>query len=463
MAILLSTPIEFNFNSPLLDVKSRNKTNLITVDPTNGNIRSNLNSSNVITFNFNASDTYINLSSVNSGIKAKIAFITRTGNNNAFNADITLSNSFFMHLFSNARFRINNCEIENINNIGVLTDVLNIVKGNYSESEGVMLDTNTGMASARKTNNIQVAANAQTDANFVSNNPDYNKGYMKRKLKYNYTVANDEVRELEVFIPLSSIFGFCDCYNHVIKFSNIQIDLTRKASTEYSWCCLGAADTSMRLGNTDNTGLMNIQLVIEVVLPSPEMLIQLEDQIRSPVAIHFLQRTCEMKTPNQEINYEISETQFSNPQFVIVVAKNSTADTPQRNSSLCLNADMSEIKVSVDGRDYPNISQFGNFNANCYSMFYNKFKEVCSSFNNDNPISPQDYKNLYSIFATDLTAQAEKLTSGISNLRISLKRRALPANDEDIRNVRSLHYYVIVLSETSYSLDMLRRILVKIK
>ena len=208
---------------------------------------------------------------------------------------------------------------------------------------------------------------------------------------------------------------------------------------------------------------MNIQLVIEEVIPSPEMLIHLEERIKSPIAINFLQRTCEMKTPNQEINYEISETQFSNPHFVIVVAKNSTTHTPQRNSSLCLNADMSEIKVSLDGRDYPNISQFGNFNANCYSMFYNQFKEVCTNFNNENPISPLDYKNLYTIFATDLTAQAEKLTSGISNLRISLKRRTLPANDDDIKNVRSLHYYVIVLTESSYSLDMLKRLVVKIK
>ena len=129
---------------------------------------------------------------------------------------------------------------------------------------------------------------------------------------------------------------------------------------------------------------------------------------------------------------------------MIIVAKNSTADTAQRNSSLFLHGDMSELKVSLDGRDYPNISQLVNFNTNCYSMFYNQFKEVCSNFNNDNPISPHEFKNLYTIFCTDLTAQPEKLTSGISNLRISLKRRAIPANDNDLKNVRSLNYYVII-------------------
>ena len=147
---------------------------------------------------------------------------------------------------------------------------------------------------------------------------------------------------------------------------------------------------------------------------------------------------------------------------MIIVAK-APIDTPQRNSSLCLHGDMSELKVSLDGRDYPNISQLANFNTNCYSMFYNQFKEVCSNFNNDNPISPQEFKNLYTIFCTDLTAQPEKLTTGISNLRISLKRRALPTNDTDLKNVRSLNYYMIILSEASYSLDMLKRVVTKIK
>ena len=105
--------------------------------------------------------------------------------------------------------------------------------------------------------------------------------------------GNDDVRKFEIFIPLSSIFGFCDCYNRVIKFTNVQIDLTRKPSAEYTWCVFGAADTSMRLGNSDNTGLMNIQLVIEEVIPSPDLLLQIEERIKLPVSINFLQRTCE--------------------------------------------------------------------------------------------------------------------------------------------------------------------------
>ena len=96
-------------------------------------------------------------------------------------------------------------------------------------------------------------------------------------------------------------------------------------------------------------------------------------------------------------------------------------------------------------------------------MFYNQFKEVCSYFNSQPSISPQEFKNLYTIFCTDLTAQPEKLTSGISNLSISLKRRTIPANDNDLKNVRSLNYYVIILSEASYSLDKLKRIVTNIK
>ena len=148
---------------------------------------------------------------------------------------------------------------------------------------------------------------------------------------------------------------------------------------------------------------------------------------------------------------------------MIVVAKNSTPDTAQRNSSLCLHADIQEVRITLDGKDYPNVSQFPNFNTNCFSMFYHQFREVCGKFNNENPITANDYKNLYTIFTTDLTAQAEKLTSGISNLRVSMKRRAIPVNDNDLRNPRSVNYYVIVLSEAIISVDMLKRTSTTIK
>ena len=464
---LLSSPREFLLDLPNYTYyENKNKTNLICVDPTNGNIRANLNNSNVITFNYKASDTYINLGSNNTGIKAKISFLTRLNNANDAEADITLSNSFFLHLFNNVRLRLGNNEIENINNPGIIVDVMNILKNNRNENEGIILDGGGGGGGAvsRKINNPAVNAGAATVINSTTNNADYNKGYAKRKLKYNYTVTgNDVPREIEIFIPLSNIFGFCDSYDKVLKFTNIQIDLTRKPVQESTWCVFGIDTTSIRLGDTDNTGLMNIQLILEEVIPSADVILNLEERIKTPLIINFLQRTCELKTANQEQNYDISETQFSNPQYVIVVAKNSTADTAQRNSSLCLHSDMQEVRITLDGRDYPNISQLSNFGTNCFSMFYQQFKELCAKLNNENPISAQDFKNLYTIFCTDLTSQTPKLTSGISNLRISLRRRALPGTDADLKNVRSVHYYIIVLSESVISLDMLKRLSSKIR
>ena len=458
MTAILGTQREFSYDFPsYVNYTTKTKTNLIYLDPNNGNIRGNLNTTNTIIFSYNGSDTYINLGSNNTGIKAKIAFLTRLNNANNRDADITFVNSFFMHMFSNAKFRLGNNEIENIANVGFLVDVMNIIKGNYNDD--TILDSNTGLADSRKCNNVGTLA-----ANFVTNNPDYNKGYYQRKLRYNYTVAgNDDVREVEVFIPLSSIFGFCDCYDKVIKFTSIQIDLSRRSTAEKDSCIFGVDTSSMRLGDSDNTGLMNIQLVLEEIMPSPDQLMILEERIKQPVEINFLSRTCEMKSANQEQYYDIAETQFSNPHYVFVVARNNAADTAQRNTSCDIHADMQEVKVSLDGKDYPNISQMANFNNNIYSMFYQQFKEVCSKFNNNSPISLNDYKNLYTIYCTDLTAQPEKLTSGISNLRISMRRRAVPTADTDLRNIMNIRYYVIVLSEAKVSLDMLRKVCTKLK
>ena len=140
-------------------------------------------------------------------------------------------------------------------------------------------DQNSGAANDRLVNSGAITAGAATPINHATNNADFNPGYERRRQLFNYTVAgggNDSVRNVECFIRLSDIFGFCEGFTKLLKFVSFEIELTRKAAGEYQDCVFGAAPTGISFGNTDNTGLLHIQLEIEQIIPSDEISIMLD-------------------------------------------------------------------------------------------------------------------------------------------------------------------------------------------
>ena len=77
--------------------------------------------------------------------------------------------------------------------------------------------------------------NIQTNENY------YNEFVRIRKL-YNYTLAaNDNFRELEMFILHTRIFSFCNEVNRILKFIFFEIVLTITANNSY----YGAVNTAI--------------------------------------------------------------------------------------------------------------------------------------------------------------------------------------------------------------------------
>ena len=71
-----------------------------------------------------------------------------------------------------------------------------------------------------------------------------------RKL-YNYTIAaNDDFRKVEMFIPLSWIFSFCDEVNRILKYIPFKIILTRRANNLH--CYYGVANTAIDFSDHDS-------------------------------------------------------------------------------------------------------------------------------------------------------------------------------------------------------------------
>ena len=69
--------------------------------------------------------------------------------------------------------------------------------------------------------------------------------------------ANDYFREIEMFIPLSRIFSFCDEVNKILKYIPFEIVLTRTANNSH--CYYGAANTTIDFPD-DDSGIISLTL-----------------------------------------------------------------------------------------------------------------------------------------------------------------------------------------------------------
>ena len=167
------------------------------------------------------------------------------------NSNITLASNWFGYLVDNVQLRLGGQTIEQIHNPGIVMDTFVHMKNNefkYQNGELVRFipDTSSEISDTigtRQGNVVGAAAAAViasvTNANQrnIQTNENNNNGFVRRRKLYNYTVAaNDDFRELEMLIPLSRIFSFCDEVNRILKYIPFEIILTRAANNSH--CCL---------------------------------------------------------------------------------------------------------------------------------------------------------------------------------------------------------------------------------
>ena len=69
------------------------------------------------------------LASNNTGFHFKVRFRTRNANNNAHDANITLSSNFFGHMFQRAELQIAGCKVEEFEAPGIVMDTFYHLEG----------------------------------------------------------------------------------------------------------------------------------------------------------------------------------------------------------------------------------------------------------------------------------------------------------------------------------------------
>ena len=229
---------------------------------------------------------------------------------------------------------------------------------------------------------------------------------------------------------MNRIFGFCLEADRVLKYLPFEIELIRTAQNTN--CFFGAANTGLDFaGANENTGIVSITLRLERLICKTEVMNMLETQFSKPIEMAYLRRICEdygqmNAEATSSYTKSMSQTDQGLLRYVICIFKNNEADTAQRNYQLCANADIQNINVEYAGNTYPYLQQNADYSRNTFMTFYMDFVKVCRSFRAENPaLSLEDFKNLYSIYAIDCTAQP--MVSATSSVRINITRRDVPA------------------------------------
>ena len=230
-----------------------NKTLIQNLNKANGQLR----------FHYSGDFPYL-LAGQDSGFMVRCRFHTRDNNATNANANITIASNWFSYLFEDAQLRLGGSTIEHIRHLGVVTDVYyHMENAEFKYQTGslfcVIPDTSSevfdsigrriGDITGNDVNAIVANVNHANQRN-VQANENFNDGFLKRRKLYHYTVAaNDDFRDLNVFIPLKRIFSFCDEVNRLLKYLHFEIVLTRSADDSH--CVYGAANTATDFPNYD--------------------------------------------------------------------------------------------------------------------------------------------------------------------------------------------------------------------
>ena len=229
-------PEYLNVDQPIMYDNSIESSEVIEIPLSTANATiQNLNGTNALIFRYSQQSSFYRLGSDRSGIKCTFRFLTRQGGADARNADISLASNFFGHFFDQAILKIGGEEIEHIYNLGVVMDTIYSTMGSefrYKNGEevGYIQDENSGLANDRLVNTGALAGDAAVPANHVTNNTEFNNGYLKRKRLFNYVVAADgDMRTITIFIPLFYIFTYCQENDRLLKCISFEFNSIAEA------------------------------------------------------------------------------------------------------------------------------------------------------------------------------------------------------------------------------------------
>ena len=369
------------------------------------------NNPGIIQINIENQDEYFLPSK--SWLQIDADLLTDAGARIAAGTNVTLTNNGIMYCFSNIKYQMAGNEIESLNHPGQATTMLGLLK--YSKSYGV----GPGLASCW-----------EPDTNIAIND---NGGFARRKAYiFNATAAAAVNGSFSIPLDADHFSGFAEDYGKVVYGMRHSLQLNRKANDNDAifrahgvaaskivikritwWMARGQPSVSER------SRLNNLALDNKITLQAGFRVRQC-DSITIPVNSTSYTWNLGVKTER--------------PRYIIIGLQTAKDDNQEHNAALFDHCNVSNMKVRINGQEYPPIDVNSNFSLNQSAGWYRRFMDFKQSFYGVEKtvssmcVDGKEYKDLFPLYVFDVSRQSEKLgNSTVVDLAVTMTTSAAVA------------------------------------
>ena len=358
---------------------------------------------------------------------------------------ITLVNNGWS-LFQSAQYQINNQTVEDINiYLPQASTIMNLVmfSDDYTKSASTNMmwfkDTATGTAESREFAPL-AALNDRPLRNAT-----YNSGFAKRR-----AITTGD-KEICLFLPLSSIFGFCRDVQTVFRGAKHTLILNRQVANNYIIRNAAAAD-----------GKFNITALswwVPKITPSVIVQSDIESKLAAGYVkqLYFEQMRIYRSTPYTAAQisstWRITTNQGSElPRHIFIAFQDSTRENNQQQNNMIFDhLDLIRIQVRINSKQYPDRELETNFNVGHrnYARAYMMFQDAMNKYQDTDTgsqLSAEDFATLYTIIHIDVSKHSERLKDSPADIELKWTLGDAPANP--------YYVYALITSDRYLSLNV---------
>ncbi len=308
----------------------------------------------------------------------------------AINADdVNLTDNGF-NIFEKGRYYIENEEIEKIDHVGV----------------------SSLMTVLQKYNNDKLKASKYQQLLFLNKDND-RQTYMRQCQG-----------EIQLMLPLSTIFPFCQQIDHVFRGVRHQIQFTLTSSNQL-----------LRRVAAVDAGIIKIKScvwMIPYVEPSLEIMSKLESQLAKNPSYPIHWKACSViknqPPKNQEIRYRLNSNTHKLDRILIMLQQLRKTNSQLHASTNFDSMNVESIFVEVNGMRFPETPLKVSFTNRDVFELYDSFVEVS---NYQNIIDVEEFRTKYPIWSIDLTKCKPELyeNSSVPDIVVNIKFKNIPTID----------------------------------
>ena len=329
--------------------------------------------------------------------------------------DITMINNGILYLFSKLTFRIGGRDVEDVDAPGQTTSMIlhTLHTSDIAKSQGLSMCWYPDSDTTCTTTNVGYAARKA----FLFTSP-------TTKGKFTF------------LIPLKYVFGICSDYDRVIYGYDLGLSMVRQDDYHalHKKANAAASNVDVPLGKVN---LHTVTLHMPIVSPTIATKMKLSELIKTkiPVSINYRERrgqSIDIPVGNTTFDWQFSTISLpKRPKFLFVGFQDQKETNQTENYGLFKNANISRICVSVNNtqirlhKEHP-----ANFAEMDFSEFYRSFMGVRQNLFgiddriNQSHISPSLYRDVYTIYALDLSKHREEITEQTVSTTLHVHFRA---------------------------------------